>query len=411
MRITELLLEYDRAITLQKFSSAIEPIATQEKLTAEQAIAALEQMDPTTNKQYVPWLAKQFISKQFKIEESGQVKELLTNFIKLKPRLPVEQRDLGRFDFHKLSEIINSIMNPKVGLTATSDAGIFPAVPDSEVLYNGPYGQLAIPETEEASCELGRGTKWCTSARKDNQFDSYNEDSPLYVWKDRDGSKWQFQFSALSFQFMDAKNDSIDDKKLKYFRTEHPVVKKLFKQKEKEIARDTYRSFLYAEHVIRGRWPEAEKAIARDPKIASMYAEKVIKGRWPEAESIILTNPNTASSYAANSIKGRWPEAESIILTNPQAIVMYAEKVIKGRWPEGESIILTNPQAIVVYAEKVIKGRWPEAEPVIAQDPKWAAEYALNSIKGRWPEGEPVIARDPNTAAMYKRNFGINLRQ
>ena len=463
MRITELLLEYDRAITLQKFSSAITPAATQEKLTAEQAIEALEQMDPTPNKQYVPWLAKQFIAKQFRIEEANRVKELLTNFVKLKPRLPAEQRDLGRFDFNKLSEIVNSTMNPEVGSTATSDAGIFPVVPNSEVLYNGPYGQLSIPKTEKASCELGRGTKWCTSASKDNQFDNYNERGPLYVWKDRDGSKWQFHFDSSSFHFMDAGNESINRVKLNYFRTEHPVVKKLFRQEEKTILRDPEAVVNYAQNVIQSRWPEAESIILTNPQAAAKYAPRVIKGRWPEAESIIIQDPQAAHKYAQNVIKGRWPEAESIIAQNPQAAFdyayyvikdrwaegekaiaqrpglavfyaqhvirgrwpegekaiaqdpytayMYANSVIKGRWPEGESVIAQDPYRAAGYAANVINGRWPEAESVIARDPEAASGYAYWVIKGRWPEAEPVIARDPNTAAMYKRNFGINLRQ
>lgn len=323
MRITELLLEYDRAITLQKFSSAIEPIAMQGNMSAEQAIEALEQMDPTKNKQYVPWLAKQFIAKQVSIKDTTQVKELLTNFTKLKPRLPVEQRDLGRFNFHKLDELVSSIMNPEVGSTATSSEETFPVVHDSKVLYNGPYGQLSTPETEEASCELGRGTKWCTSASKNNQFDSYNKKAPIYIWRDRDGSKYQFHFNTNDFQFMDARNEPMDDQKLKFFRTQHPVLKKLFKQEEKQIVQDPQGASVYAIEAIGGRWPEAESAIAQDTWAAFNYARWAIRGRWPEGEKVIAQDPDFATSYAHDVIKGRWPEAELVIAQNSGAARRY----------------------------------------------------------------------------------------
>jgi hypothetical protein len=64
-------------------------------------------------------------------------------------------------------------------------------------------------------------------------FSEYAERVPLYVWKDRDGSKYQFHFKTL--QFMDAQDRPISDEKINYFRNQNPVTKKLFANKEKEI--------------------------------------------------------------------------------------------------------------------------------------------------------------------------------
>lgn len=44
---------------------------------------------------------------------------------------------------------------------------------DYDVLYKSDYATLYKPKSQAASCKLGAGTKWCTSANVNNQFDSY----------------------------------------------------------------------------------------------------------------------------------------------------------------------------------------------------------------------------------------------
>ena len=39
---------------------------------------------------------------------------------------------------------------------------------------------IVVPQTEEGSCYYGQGTKWCTSAKRLNQFDTYNEEGTLF---------------------------------------------------------------------------------------------------------------------------------------------------------------------------------------------------------------------------------------
>lgn len=40
-------------------------------------------------------------------------------------------------------------------------------------LYQSPYVEVVAPESEEASCRYGAGSKWCTAARQDNAFKHY----------------------------------------------------------------------------------------------------------------------------------------------------------------------------------------------------------------------------------------------
>ena len=412
MRAREFLLEYRRDETAKRLGSklvTVEPNHTD----ANEILAQIEAMDPTPNKKYTQWIAQQYITKidghlQFRLEDAPQVRQTLERFEQIKRNLP--QKDIGQYSYYSLEDTVDSAFDVELqqpNQKPQAQQQTYEVPDDATVLYNGPLGLLAIPRTRKASCELGKGTSWCT-ARTDggNQFVNYNNESELYIWHDKSGQKYQFHFAGQymesSMQFMDQKNRPIDKKTLQYFRTEHPVLKKFFAKKEQEIVNDPLSAYKYARDVIRGRWPEAEPVIAQDLRQADKYAKNIIRGRWPEGEAIIAQDPERAIWYAKNSIGGRFPEAEPVIARSGWA-VKYARDVIRGRWPEAEAAIAKSSNA-VDYAYSVIKGRWPEAEAVIARDPHSAFWYAKNIIQGRFPEGEAIIAQNAALAGLYAKD-------
>ena len=428
MRAREFLIEYKRDITAQRLGTKLIRSGEREGITnVDKILAALESMDPTTNKQYTVWLANQYISEKFRLEDQTRILNVIKGFETIKSRLP--EKDIGKYDLHSLEDTIDRAMGSELGSKAALSSGTFPVVPDSEVLYNGPLGQLSIPKTKKASCELGTGTKWCTAAKSDsdNLFTHYADQGPLYIWRDKDGSKYQFHFPST--QFMDSRDRRISTETIKYFRTQHPVLKKLFAMGEKEIAKDPELAHSYALNIIKGRWPEGEAAIAKDPRWSYEYARHVIRGRFPEGEAAIAKSPAFSYEYARYVIKGRFPEGEAAIAKSSAFSYEYARYVIKGRWPEGEAAIAKDPylsyeyaryvikgrfskgeaatakdpRGAYDYAREVIKGRWPEAEAAIAKDPELAHSYALYVIKGRWPEAEAAIAKDPYSSYSYAR--------
>ena len=101
-----------REITVEKFKHRFEKVMFQTKLDVVDIVVALEKMDPSKNLQYVPWLAKQLINEQFKLEDAVRVKTVLENFDKLKPRL--EKRDINQFSFYELDETIDKVLNPVI---------------------------------------------------------------------------------------------------------------------------------------------------------------------------------------------------------------------------------------------------------------------------------------------------------
>jgi hypothetical protein len=382
MRSRDFLFEYKRDITAKNLGSRLLASAKRESITdVDQVLAALEEMDPTPNKQYTLWLANQYIKQQFRLEDRPRITDALRKFINAKSRL--EQRDINKYDLHSLEDQMDKIYDVELEKPESQDQATFEVPEGAEVLYNGPLGLLAIPKTEEASCALGKGTRWCTAGNENNRFAYYSKGGPLYIWRDKNGEKYQFHWESM--QFMDRQDQPISQEQADYFRIKHPVLKKLFAAKEKEIAKDPKRAYKYAKNVIRGRWPEAEAAIATDPERAYLYAKDIIRGRWPEAEAVIATDPERAYLYARDVIGGRWPEAEAAIATDPERAYLYAKDIIGGRFPEGEAAIATDPERASMYAKDIIRGRFPEAEAVIAKDPSAAYLYAWYVIRGRWP--------------------------
>jgi hypothetical protein len=105
-------------------------------------------------------------------------------------------------------------------------------------------------------------------------------------------------------------------------------------------------AFLYALHIVKGRWYEGEQLIMKDPQLACMYARDVIKGRWIEAEKIIFTSPNDTYEYVRRVIGKPLKEAEKIIMTDSQMSIMYAMYVMKERWIDIEHHLGNNDLSV-----------------------------------------------------------------
>ena len=361
MRAREFITEYKRQQTITTYGDRLLQHAAKNKETnnIDDIMAALEAMDPTRNKQYVVWLARQYLSGRFRLEDQSRIRDDLTAYDSLKPRLPQNQRDINQLTYPALIDIVDSVNSATIGDSGSekSNTGTFPVVSDSTVLYNGPLGQLSIPKTQAASCELGRGTRWCTAADTDNWFDRYSQEGPLYVWRDRNGSKYQFHFE--SGQFKDSRDQDIKKKLLDQFRTTHPILSQLFAKREKDVldSGDARAAYHYAHDILKAPWPEAEPQIAQDPDAAYWYARYVLKAPFPQAEPQIAQDPLVAYLYARYVLKAPWPEAEPQIAQDPDAAYRYARDLLKRPWPEAEPVIAQNPWGAYEYAQDVLRGQ------------------------------------------------------
>jgi len=163
--------------------------------------------DPSRNKQYLQWMLNLIVKKNIQLSDLGKVHSDLTIFERVKPRLPGDKRDIGRYKaYQDLYDVIKVYENKSVESDDRKNeiAKFGKAITK---VYDGSEGNVYIPHSKEASCYLGRGTRWCTAAvSSDNYFDSYNRTGDLYVFTTRKGEKYQMHVArgrAITKQLYD----------------------------------------------------------------------------------------------------------------------------------------------------------------------------------------------------------------
>ena len=172
--------------------------------------------DPTSYNQeevvkvgnFVKWILKLYTNGSWKPGDSYETRDLLTKFIKYKFKLPLEKRDINRYNsIGGLYSLIQTLE----GQGVKSQKEI--KREGAEVVYEDSEWKIVIPHTEETSCIYGANTRWCTAGREDNMFDYYNKKGPLYININKiTGDKYQFHFESDSF--MDAEDDDISPKEI-----------------------------------------------------------------------------------------------------------------------------------------------------------------------------------------------------
>lgn len=181
----------------------------------------------------------------FKLEDAVQVRQALVAFHRMKPQLPANERDIGRFkSFYRFEDFVDSKLDP--GAAEETDSEVLKRK-DVEVLYNGPMGTVTIPRTEEASCELGKGTRWCTAGNMSNMYDYYAERGDLIIYNEKPGNaKYQFHIdmnrigSGRGIEATDARDRQLGYRELKYFQEEHPVMKEILKKQFVKMLNSNY---------------------------------------------------------------------------------------------------------------------------------------------------------------------------
>ena len=180
----------------------------------------------------------------FMLEDADQIKTALERYHSMKPQLQPNERDIGRFKtFYRFEDFVDSKLDPE--LKAEIENEILNRS-DVKVLYNGPMGTVAIPHSHEASCELGRGTKWCTAqTNNDTWFDSYNKSNDLIIYNEKPGNaKYQFHVKLDGIEARDARDRSIPYAQQSNFLNKHPVMSKILKaSKIKAVEKLAHMSF------------------------------------------------------------------------------------------------------------------------------------------------------------------------
>ena len=183
---------------LRKFTS--DDISKIKDITAE---TLLKFFQGKIHKKYVQWLTNRYINKEFQLEDWRIIRDNLKLFDKVRNKLPA--KDINAYksisDLHRTTEALN-LKDTRSNRQKDKEerAQLFK---DKEAIlfYKDADIKIEIPKSEEAACVLGKGTRWCTSARNHNMFHHYDKEGDLYIITTKDGKK--FQFHLHTKQFMD----------------------------------------------------------------------------------------------------------------------------------------------------------------------------------------------------------------
>ena len=198
-----------------KINDPITPEQRQQIL--DQIMQYLENSDPTTNKEYMQWLAKVYANQGVKLEDlstRGNSKLRQYHLYKSAKILPPELRDIGRLTFNDLENLTDS-SELRQAYDAKQEQDKAKTMPrgDAETVFENDKVRVIHPKDESAACYYGQGTRWCTAATGgSNYFNQYNSRGPMYILLPKqpkyEGEKYQLHFE--SGQFMDEGDNQVD---------------------------------------------------------------------------------------------------------------------------------------------------------------------------------------------------------
>ena len=163
----------------------------------------LADVDPSQKGIYMPWMATLVMKApaQNRPEDLDRVGQDLQAFEQNKAR--IANKDINQYkSFADLYDVIAPLQKqPAVDPADAKKAAELEAVKKELItVYNGAEGWIRIPTTQKAACFIGQGTRWCTSANKNNMFGHYDKSDNLFVVYDK-STKQRHQLHIDSGQF------------------------------------------------------------------------------------------------------------------------------------------------------------------------------------------------------------------
>jgi hypothetical protein len=194
-------------------------------------------IDPTKRGSYAPTIIKWYGDGDFILgEDAGQISLLLQQYEQLKPKLPVESRDITRLTKTQANDAVDAIVqqNKQAALAATkmkqsaqaAQTGARDWGDVGKVLMDDGDFAVVVPQSVKQArnlCKFPQGavhgkkhlefgddtTTWCTLSS--SQFESYSSKGPLYniiLHKDDPVKMRMFQLNVERDQF---KNEADND--------------------------------------------------------------------------------------------------------------------------------------------------------------------------------------------------------
>jgi hypothetical protein len=137
-----------------------------------------EQLDKIVNnvpQKFLDWVGKNLDAINFD-KNIQTLSKSLSEFEKISSNLP--KTDIN--SYLSVQELVQSLENYK-----NRPRRDYPQVQGGNVVFDDGRFFVVNPQTHAASCYYGKGTKWCTVADSDYQFNKYNVDGKLFYILDK----------------------------------------------------------------------------------------------------------------------------------------------------------------------------------------------------------------------------------
>jgi hypothetical protein len=169
-------------------------------------VKELVKADPENGKN-IQFIVRMYLKGLFKMEDCKRLHDDIEKFLKFKSKMEV--KDLNAYktlnDFYDAIEKFSDKDEPVSGKEAARQIK-----KDAVKVFDEPGFLVLHPKTKDAACFYGSGTKWCTAARENNQFNYYSNQGDLYILiVDLGGKQRKFQLHYESDQFMDERDQEV----------------------------------------------------------------------------------------------------------------------------------------------------------------------------------------------------------
>lgn len=140
----------------------------------EEEIDEASQSDPTPNKKYIEWAAKQ-------IAAGEDVEDVIGAFTEFHDNLPrIANKDI--YQYKTVQDVLTALESLGSSKAADKAAKRTKAKKDAVYMYSDDNYIVLHPLSMEASCHYGLGTKWCISGKMANRFDSYSSENKFFYF-------------------------------------------------------------------------------------------------------------------------------------------------------------------------------------------------------------------------------------
>ena len=175
------------------------------------------------NQKYLEWIARDYMNS---VAQNDLYLEMVLDAVKTfdRKRNNLKVKDLYSYDsYNDLNDALNNLKKRQ---------RVIKTHEQSEVVYEDDRFKVVVPESHDASCYYGAGTRWCTAAKdKPFHFKSYNQEGKLFYILDKTlPTSNPYYKVALSRKysggksFYDAPDDLISDPMYIDYILEHPLM-------------------------------------------------------------------------------------------------------------------------------------------------------------------------------------------